>query len=93
MMEIATMEIATLQMLRIFGNTTGFDRVGSVSFICTVLTSTRVRCTARSVDAETRSDSRNANRNPEWWGNFSQLVEIGKPKFIGILRYKFKLRF
>jgi len=31
-------------MLRIFGNTAGFDRVGSVSFICTVVKSTSVTC-------------------------------------------------
>ena len=30
-------------------------------------------CTARSVEDETRNDRRNENRNPEWWGYFSQL--------------------
>jgi len=30
-------------------------------------------CTARSVEDETRNDRRDANRNPEWWGDFSQL--------------------
>jgi len=49
--------------------------------------------TARSVEDETRNDRRNANRNPEWWGVFSQLVEIEKLKFLCISRYKFKLRF
>jgi len=49
--------------------------------------------TARSVEDETRNDRRNASRNPEWWGDFSQLVEIEKIKFIGISRYKFTLRF
>jgi len=29
--------------------------------------------TARSVEDETRHDRRNAIRNPEWWGDFSQL--------------------
>jgi len=29
--------------------------------------------TARSVEDETWNDRRNANRNPEWWGDFSQL--------------------
>jgi len=29
--------------------------------------------TARSVEDETRNDRRNANRNPEWWGDFIQL--------------------
>ena len=48
---------------------------------------------ARSVEDETRNDRRNANRNPEWWGDLSQLVEIEKLKFIGISRYKFKLKF
>jgi len=32
-----------------------------------------VDATARSVEDETRNDRRNANRNPEWWGDFSQL--------------------
>ena len=49
--------------------------------------------TARSVEDETRNDRRNANRNPERWGDFSQLVEIEKLIFVGISRYKFKLRF
>jgi len=49
--------------------------------------------TAQSVENETRNDHRNAHRNPEWWGEFVQLVEIAKLKFIGISRYKFKLRF
>jgi len=38
--------------------------------------------TDRSLVDETRNDRRNANRNPEWWGDFSQLVEIEKLKFI-----------
>jgi len=29
--------------------------------------------TARFVEDETRNDRRNANRNPEWWGDFLQL--------------------
>jgi len=29
--------------------------------------------TARSREDETRNGQRNANRNPEWWGDFSQL--------------------
>jgi len=29
--------------------------------------------TARSVKDETRNGEINANQNPEWWGNFSQL--------------------
>jgi len=37
---------------------------------------------ARSVEDETRNDRRNTNRNIEWWGNFSQLVEIAKLKFM-----------
>ena len=36
---------------------------------------------------------RSANRNPEWWGDFSRLVKIEKLTFLGILRYKFELRF
>jgi len=49
--------------------------------------------TARSREDETRNTRRNANRNPEWWGDFSQLVKIEKLKFLGISRYKFELRF
>jgi len=49
--------------------------------------------TARSVEDETRNHRRNANQNPEWWGDFSQQVGIEKLKFIGISRHKFKLRF
>jgi len=30
----------------------------------------------RSLEDETRNCERNANRNPEWWGDFSQLVKI-----------------
>ena len=30
-------------------------------------------CTARSVEDETRNAELNGNRNPEWWGDFSQL--------------------
>jgi len=29
--------------------------------------------TARSVEDETRNAELNGNRNPEWWGNFSQM--------------------
>jgi len=29
--------------------------------------------TARSREDETRNGKRNANRNPEWWGDLSQL--------------------
>jgi len=34
-----------------------------------------------SHEDEFRNDRRNANRNPDWWGDFSQLVEIEKLKF------------
>ena len=34
---------------------------------------TKSRATARSLEDETRNGERNANRNPEWWGDFSQL--------------------
>jgi len=53
----------------------------------------RTTITARSVEDETRNARRNPNRNPEWWGDFSQLVEIEKLKFLRISQYKFKLRF
>jgi hypothetical protein len=33
----------------------------------------KYRDTARSVRDETRNDRRNANRNPEWFGDLSQL--------------------
>jgi len=36
--------------------------------------------TARSMEDETRNARRNANRNPEWWGDFSQLQIQIKPK-------------
>jgi len=49
--------------------------------------------TARSVEDETPNTRRNPNRNPECCGDFSQLVEIEKLKFLFISRYKFKLRF
>jgi len=49
--------------------------------------------TARSREDETRNARRNENRNPKWWGDFSQLVKIEKLNFLGILRYKFELRF
>ena len=32
--------------------------------------------TARSVEDETRNAELNDNRNPEWWGDSSQLVKI-----------------
>jgi len=37
-------------------------------------------CTARSRKDETRNARQNANRNPEWWGHFSQLQIQIKPK-------------
>jgi len=36
--------------------------------------------TARSLEDETRNARRNANRNPEWWEDFSQLHIQIKPK-------------
>jgi len=36
---------------------------------------------------ETRNGERNINQNPEWWGDFSQLVKIMKIKFHGISQY------
>jgi len=60
--------------------------------------------TARSLEDETRNGERNANRNPEWWGVFSQLVKIEEIKFLGmcvrcfvllnrVSRHKVELRF
>jgi len=36
--------------------------------------------TARSVEDETRNAGLNGNRNPGWWGDFSQLQIQIKPK-------------
>ena len=49
--------------------------------------------TARSMEDETRNGGKNANQNPEWWGDLSQLVKIEKIKFLGISRYKVELKF
>ena len=51
------------------------------------------RRTARSVENETRNAELNCDRNPECWGDFHQLIEIEKIKYLGISRYKVKLRF
>jgi len=48
--------------------------------------------TARSREEQTRNARGNANRNPEWWGDFSQLVKIETIRFLGISRYKFESR-
>ena len=53
----------------------------------------KLAATARSMEDEIRNVRRNANRNPEWWGDFSQLVKIEKLEFLSISRYKFKSRF
>jgi len=50
------------------------------------------RGTARSMEDETRNAESNGNRNPEWWGDFSQLVQIEKIKSLSISRYKVELR-
>jgi len=34
------------------------------------------RITASSLEDEIRNGAKHANRNPEWWGDFSQLVKI-----------------
>jgi len=67
--------------------------VTSISFLGTFWDLTGTARSARSVEDETQNDRQNANRYPEWWGDFSQLVEIEKLKFIGISRYKLKLKF
>ena len=41
--------------------------------------------TTRSVEDETPNARRNPNRNPEWWRDFSQQVEIEKLKFFWYL--------
>jgi len=45
------------------------------------------------VEDETRNAELNGNRNPEWWGDFSQLVKIEKITSLGISRYKVEFRF
>jgi len=45
------------------------------------------------MEDETRNGGKNANQNPEWWGDLSQLVKIEKIKFLGISRYKVELKF
>ena len=52
-----------------------------------------LHATARSVEDETRNAEFNGNRNPECWGDFSQLVKIEKLEYLGISRYKVELRF
>ena len=52
----------------------------------------RLKGTARSVEDETRNAELNGNRNPEWWGDFSQLVKIEKINSLGISQYKVELR-
>jgi len=39
-----------------------------------------VSITARSLEDETRNCKRRANRNPEWWGDYSQLQIQTKQK-------------
>jgi len=51
------------------------------------------KITARSVEDETRNAELNGNRNPEWWGDFSQPIKIETIKLLGISRYKVELRF
>jgi len=52
--------------------------------MCVMLRNTT---TALSREDETRNSQRNANRNPEWWGDFSPLFKIETLKFLGISRY------
>ena len=51
-----------------------------------------ITITARSVEDETQNAELNGNRNPEWWGDLSQLVKFQKIKFLGISWYKVELR-
>ena len=52
----------------------------------------RKQGTARSVEDNTRNAELIGYQNPEWWGDFSQLVKIEKIKFRGIWRYKVEWR-
>jgi len=72
--------------------------------MCVMLRNTT---TARSREDETRNSQRNANRNPEWWGDFSPLFKSNSSvsrgtssnwdfdsiEFLCISRYKFKFGF
>jgi len=49
--------------------------------ICTYYHLQVILCTARFLEDETRNGERNANRNPEWWGHFSQMHLQIKKKF------------
>jgi len=79
------------------------ESVSSVLAMCAVESRVRIylirhvptidACTARSVEDATRNAELNDNRNPECWGDFSQLVRIEKIKYLGISRYKVELRF
>ena len=53
----------------------------------------RLTLTARSVEDETRNVKFNGNRNPEWWGDFFELLKIEEIKFLDISRYTVELRF
>jgi len=44
------------------------------------------------VEDETRNAELHRNQNPEWWGDFSQLVKIEEIKSLGISQYKAELR-
>jgi len=46
--------------------------------ICVIYLRETFDDTARSVEDETRNAELNGSRNPEWWGDFSQLVKIEK---------------
>jgi len=76
-----------------WNNLTGIHFMKNFIEVVLVETNQLFGSTARSLEDETRNGERNTNRNPEWWGDFSQLVKIEEIRFLGISRYKVELRF
>jgi len=56
---------------QLFGQTESFG--DNLKILCHPICS---RLYARSKEDETRNARRNANQNPEWWGDLSQLVKM-----------------
>ena len=87
------------RVVRAIGSTKTGTQQSAVTLQVIQICSTRNRdgtiviTTARSVEDETRNAELNGNRNPECWGDFSQLVKIEKIKYLGMSWYKVELRF
>jgi len=52
--DITNYVVVAISVLQIFGNTDGFDRVGSISFICTVVKLIRVTCRCKITNPQIR---------------------------------------